>query len=802
MEQEEKNKALQAWQLVEDRFDSEVNPVQETLFALGNGYLGLRGAHEERFSGLADKTFDETFINGFYECSPLYYPEGSYALAKVHQFMLSVPNAKGISFDVDGENFDLFQGKVVHYDRSLDFQTGILRRNIEWSSPSGNRVSITSKRLVSFRRKNVFAIEYEIKALNFSGNITIKSAIDGPIAKNEDEATPRYGATVGAVSGVSLDLLKVEQSEDFSAFMHRTKNSGLGLVSAIESDLVCKNAKSVQRELVSNKQRVEQAYKVEIKEGDTICLTKYGAYFTSREHEEGELIALAKNALKEARKAGFAALCSEQKEFLSDFWRHADVEIGGNDALQQGVHFSQFHLLQSTGRDGRTSVAAKGLTGEGYGGHYFWDSEIYALPFFLYTRPEIAKKMLQYRYSILDKARERAREMSHKKGALYAWRTIAGEECSSYFPGGTAQYHINADIAYAIKQYYEATDDEEFMTKYGAEIVMETARIWMGIGAYISRHDNKFCINEVTGPDEYTAMVNNNYYTNAMAQMHLRFAAAIATKLKAQHPDDFRRIVQSMNLTDDEPIQWVKAADAMYLPYDKELGVHPQDDTFLSKKIWNFAETPQDLPLHYHYLVIYRHQVCKQADMVLALFLLGNQFTAEEKKRDYDYYEAITTHDSSLSHCTFSIMASEVGYHDKAYGYFMKTARGDLDNLHGNTSYGVHIAAMAGTWMAVAYGFGGMRVYDGKLQVAPYLPDEWQKYEFRIYFKSKLLQILVEKKEVRYSLLEGDALQFEHAGVSVQLSKGNPDKVMPITPDKPGAELPEKLGIGRQKVDA
>ena len=380
--------------------------------------------------------------------------------------------------------------------------------------------------------------------------------------------------------------------------------------------------------------------------------------------------------------------------------------------------------------------------------------------------------------------------MSHDKGALYAWRTIAGEECSAFFPGGTAQYHINADIAYAVKQYYEATGDEDFMLRCGAEIVMETARIWMGIGACIERKNNQFCINEVTGPDEYTAMVDNNFYTNAMAQMHLRFAASLAAKLKAKYPLEFHRINKSMALSTDEPREWTQAADAMYLPYDKELGIHPQDDTFLSKKKWDFnsmARPSHTLPLYYHYLVIYRHQVCKQADVVLANFMLGDQFTLDEKKRDYDYYEEITTHDSSLSHSTFSVMASEVGYPDKAYNYFMKTARGDLDNLHGNTSYGVHIAAMAGTWMAVVNGFAGMRVYNAKLQFAPHLPEKWQHYSVRVNFRSCLLQIDIDKEKAQYRLLEGASLEFKHHDANVQLTKAAPVQILAI--NKPGAKI-------------
>lgn len=779
MEREQKETAMQAWQLVENAFEIEANAVKETLFALGNGYLGLRGTHEERFDGFEANSIEGTFINGFYESSPLHYPETSFALAKEHQFMLNVPNAKCIDFSVEGEEFDLFKGEIVSYDRNLDFRTGVLTRTLEWSSPSGRRVAVKSQRFVSFERKNLFAIKYEITPLNFSGTITITSVVDDGAKNVEAEGGPRYGAAVASVGGVTLDLLSLDQSEDFSALVHRTRNSNLMLVTAIENELVCKQGSPVNREMLSLDQKRGQRYRVAVQEGDSICLTKYGAYFTSRDHKETELVTLSKKALKEARKLGFDALCAEQKKFLSDFWHCANIEIRGAEELDQGVRFNQFHLLQSVGRDGQTSIAAKGLTGEGYGGHYFWDAETYALPFYLYTKPEIARKMLEYRYSALDKARTRAREMSHPKGALYAWRTIAGEECSAYFPGGTAQYHINADIAYAIKQYYEATGDEEFMTKYGAEVAMETARIWMGIGSYIKKRNNQFCINEVTGPDEYTAMVNNNFYTNAMAQAHLKFAAHWADKLKTSQPEDFRRIKAAMNLSEDEPNEWKRAADAMYLPYDEELGIHPQDDSFLYKKVWNLAENPRkhDLPLHYHYLVIYRHQVCKQADVVLADFLLGNQFSSEDKKRDYDYYEAITTHDSSLSHCTFSVMASEIGYFDKAYKYFQKTARGDLDNLHGNTSYGVHVASMAGTWMAIVNGFAGMRAYDGKLQFAPYLPEEWSQYAFRVNFQSKLLLVEVDGKEVRYRLLEGDALTVNHRGTQVALTKAAPVKV-------------------------
>ncbi|HXT36055.1 MAG TPA: glycosyl hydrolase family 65 protein, partial [Chloroflexota bacterium] len=521
-------------------------------------------------------------------------------------------------------------------------------------------------------------------------------------------------------------------------------------------------------------QRLEQRFDIDLKQGQRARLTKYGSYFSSRDFPAGELLARTKATLETAGAAGFASLCSGQQEFLDQFWRRADVEIAGDDALQQGMHFNQFHLLQSVGRDGKTNIAAKGITGEGYEGHYFWDSEIYVFPFFLYTQPDVARKLLEYRYQGLEQARERAREMSHPKGALYPWRTIGGEECSAYFPAGTAQYHFNADIAYSIKQYLEATGDQSFLVPYGAEIVLETARIWIGIGNYAG---DRFTINDVTGPDEYTAIVNNNYYTNAMAKLHLEYAAELAETLRATRPDEFARLAQEIALEPDEPSDWRRAAEHMYLPYDAVLGIHPQDDSFLVKKRWDFAATPRDhypLLLHYHPLVIYRHQVCKQADLVLALLLVGDQFTLEEKKRDFDYYEAVTTHDSSLSTCIFSIIASEIGYRDKAYSYFMATARMDLDNTHGNSQYGVHTAAMAGSWLCVVYGFAGMRVSHGALRFAPYLPDHWSHYQFTIRFRDQVLQVRVSGTMAEYRLVEGTLLECTDHDRAIRLTAETP----------------------------
>lgn len=761
---------LDPWRLRETGLDTANNFLNETLFALGNGYIGLRGCHEEGYSGPAGNSLDGTYLNGFYESEPIVYPESAFALAKTNQFMLNVPNAKGIALWIGDERFDLAQGTLNSYERSLDLRTGVLTRNLEWTSPNGKRIALASRRVVAFGNKHLFAIDYQVTPLNFAGTIKLVSQVDGAVKNQEAGDDPRVGS---AVSGPALKLVQLDQDGGFSSITQRTHNSGFTLVSAIDSAVQCRG--EVRAGMHRGEQLVGQTFELEAQTGETVRLTKFGVYYSSRDYAEQELAKLARDTLAQARAAGFEALCAQQADYLADFWGRADVEIAGDDALQQGIRFNQFHLLQSVGRDGKTNIAAKGVTGEGYEGHYFWDTEIYIFPFFLYSKPEIARKLLDYRYSGLPKARERARQMSHAKGALYPWRTIAGVECSAYFPAGTAQYHINADIAYSIKQYYDTTGDLDFMAQAGTEIVLETARIWLGIGSY--DRAGRFCINEVTGPDEYTALVNNNYYTNAMARMHLRFAAAMVDTVRRERPLDFERIAQAVGLETDEPGQWRRAADLMALPYDETLGIHEQDDSFLSKKPWDFSATPKEnypLLLHYHPLVIYRHQVCKQADVVLALLLLSDQFTLEDKKRDFDFYEAVTTHDSSLSSCIFSIIASEVGYHDKAYNYFMETARLDLDNTHGNTHYGVHTAAMAGTWMGVAYGFAGMRVTDGALRFAPTLPARWQHYQFKIHIRGALLQVRVEPGHAEYTLLQGASLGFSHRGQQIELTSAVP----------------------------
>ncbi len=766
------------WKIIEETFDVETNLRDETIFATGNGYIGMRGNFEEGYNGPKGTSVNGIYLNGFYETVPIKYGEEAYGYAKYHQIMLNVTDSKIIKLFIENEPFDLFSGRILNYKRILDMKNGVLTRDIKWESPSGKQLKLHIQRVICLNHKHLAAISYEVTPLNFDGEITLISALNGKVQNQVATGDPRSGS---ALSGQVLLTEGKVQDGSFAALLQKTKNTQFTLVCAMENKLDIENEYGVETQ--AQEQMVAVKYIISAKQGGKIHLSKYISYYTSKDYPEEELLELARQTVTEGKQRGFEKLLAEQRQFLKEYWYRSDVEIKGDISLQQGIRFNLFHLLQSVGRDGRTSIGAKGVTGEGYDGHYFWDTEIYILPFFLYTHPEIGKKLLEYRYFILDKSRERAREMS-QKGALYAWRTINGEEASAYYPAGTAQYHINAAIIYALKKYINATDDTAFFLRAGAEMLFETARLWVDLGDYIPKKGNCFCINNVTGPDEYTAIVNNNAYTNLMAKDHLEYAYRMACMMKEKYPDEYRALAEKIGLTNAEIEEWKKAADQMYVPYDEELGIYLQDDSFLEKAVWDFENTPEEnypLLLHYHPLVIYRYQVLKQPDLVLALFLQGNRFTMAEKKRNYDYYEPITTHDSSLSPCIHSIMAAEIGYREKAYNYFMQTARLDLDDYNSNVKDGIHAAAMAGTWMSIVNGFAGMREYDGCLIFNPVVPQKWNGYRFKITFKGRMIDVNISKKASAYTLLEGEPITIQHRQDTLLLEQGR-ETIMSLEP--------------------
>jgi alpha,alpha-trehalose phosphorylase len=794
------------WTIHEKSYQAGINPHHFSLFALGNGYLGLRGSHEDRMlpttqhesSGKQDDDGQVgTYLNGFYESAVIQYGEIAYGYASESQTMLNVANPLPIQLKVNGRQLDLDQamadGTISAYSRELQLREGLLVRNMIWEAFPGVRIQLTSQRMVSLTNKAIAAMQYQILALDESVNVEVTSILDGNTHNRQSGNDPRVGSGLRGQAMHTAHTL----ANPHHSILHLTQatiRSGLELGCSISHEmktqdhgqLVFIKPTAITAPCEDEPGRVKLVYQTTVAQGQAIDLTKYIAFTDSRDFEPQELLEKADALSSEACALGFAKLVHQQRDYLDRYWKHSQIKLDGDPALQQGLNFNLFHLLQSAGRDGKTNISAKGLSGEGYEGHYFWDTEMYMLPYFLHTSPEISKALLTYRYTILPQARSRAREMGHTRGALYAWRTINGNECSAYYPAGTAQYHINADVAFAVSRYVESTGDNQFLLDMGAEILFETAELWLDLGFYNPEKSGQFCINSVTGPDEYNVLVNNNYYTNIMAQANLRKAAAAARYLKQKHPDRYLELKQALNMDlDDLTGQWQQASDRMYLPSDKAKDILLQDDAFLDRIPWDFQNVPRSqypLLLHFHPLVIYRHRVIKQPDLVLAQLLHGDSFTFKDKKRAFDYYESCTTHDSSLSTSIHAVMACELGYSNKAFRYFMTTARLDLEDQHHNTQDGLHLANMAGTWMVMVNGYAGVRVIDGYLSFKPQIDQHWDAYSFRFAHAGCLLNVTVNKDMVVYTLLEGTSIAFNHHASPIVLSEQNPRIEMPLVP--------------------
>ena len=760
----------------EDHWDPSIYPLHETLFAQANGYLGIRGSFEEGFAGPSPKSVRGTYINGFYENEKILYGESAFGFAKTNQIMLHIPDATRLRLTVDGEPVFIDTGRLWAYKRVLSLADGVLTRTMDWESPLGKRVLFRFRRFVSLQDPHLLAMHLTLTPINFSGAIELVSLIDGNVRNIQNEDDPRVGSQS---EGLFLEPISSAgyAKEGLAISVFRTRHSNLTLGCSIHHLLSREPAEAP--EVTCENRQAAIRYVLLLDPEQEASLTKFACYTTSQETPVEEIDRFLRQKGAHALQEGFDAYAASQGEILSRYWRVAEVKIENQPEVEKAMALNQFHLYQSTGKDGKRNVASKGLTGEGYGGHTFWDTEIYMIPFFIFREPKIARKLLEYRHGLLPFARERARTLGHRQGALYPWRTIAGEECSAYYPAGTAQYHINADIAYAIRQYWEVTGDDDFLVKKGAEILFETARLWSDLGHFNPERGGQFTIEGVTGPDEYTAVVDNNYYTNRMAQTHLLFAAQTADWLERRFPSEYERLTRVLGMSEEEPRDWREKGRRMYFPPIDSRGVTPQDDSFLAKRRWDFSGTPTEnypLLLHYHPLVIYRHQVCKQADVVLAHLLAGERVSVEQKRRDFDYYEPLTTHDSSLSPCIYSILASEVGYPNKAQDYFYRTVFLDMHDLHCNTVDGAHMAAMAGSWMALVFGFGGLRVNEGKLRFHPTVPPAWSGYAFRLYYRRAILEVRARFSAVTYELVEGEGIELVHREMPVSLTSENPKR--------------------------
>jgi alpha,alpha-trehalose phosphorylase len=755
------------WLLTRHGTDPAGFAQDESLFALANGTLGVRGNLEE-----SDSPSQATLLSAVWERSPIDYHERFPGFASHTDTRIPVADAARIHLRLGDTPVRLDQGEWLHFERTLDLRNGRYRRRLRWRSPDGVTLEIEAERIVSLHDAGLLAINYQVRSLDYAGPITLESSISTAREAAAQGFDPRIGSRIDG----GLTTCDALAEEDLAWVGQQTTHSGIGLVCAQRHQ----HGDELQFRYANLAPHgVTQVYEGVLAPGQTVSLDKYVAYaFTSAftEDQVAGLLTRARVSLDEAIALGYAALLTRQAQALASLWAQADLAIDGDPAIEQALRFNLFHVFQSSSRDSHGTTAAKGLTGEGYEGHYFWDAEVFMLPVLATLAPELVRAMLTYRHRTLDHARRHARELDHPRGALYAWRTISGDECSSYFPSGSAQYHINAAVAWAIRLYVDASGDDAFLLAYGAEMLFETARIWLEIGHFSARHDGAFCIHEVTGPDEYSALVDNNHYTNRLAQRHLHDAATVAEWMALTYPVEHADLSARIDLHADETAQWRRAAEAMHLPVDPALDIFPQDDGFLDKPRLSagLSTTPNRHPLllRLHPLTIYRHQVCKQADTLLALMLAGEQVDVATKRRNFDYYEDITVHDSTLSASTFAVMAAEVGYLDKAHRYFLDTLHVDLDNLHGNAAHGLHMAAMAGSWLALTWGFGGLRVHGGLPALAPRLPAGWKSYRFGLRWRDAHLRVEVDGNGAQYTLTGGSTLTFLHDGLPQQLHAG------------------------------
>jgi alpha,alpha-trehalose phosphorylase len=765
------------WSLVEKNIRPEFIGQMETVLALANGYFGMRGVHEEGIPCVQNGTF----VNGFYESWPIVYGEEAFGFAQSGQTMLNVTDSKIIKLFVDDEPFALDTASIRRYVRQLNMKSGTLDRDLVWETLSGKLVRIQSRRLISFQDRHVAAISYEVTILNEAAPVVISSEmLYQPPKEHNGVDDPRQAKFVGKVL-----LPRSSSARDGRiVLVHATERSQMILACAIDHDFESDCPWDNKSDHTENSGQV--VFNVRAEPGHTIRLTKYMAYHTSKSGNAAEIGRRAEWTLDRAADQGFANLLADQERYMDQFWRRSDVQVSNIKAerarlstveVQQAIRLNLFHILQASARAEDNGIAAKGLTGQAYEGHYFWDTEIYMLPFLIYTSPQTAKNLLRLRYGMLDKARARARELSHR-GALFPWRTINGEEASAFFEAGTAQYHINADIMYGLRKYVNATGDDEFLFECGAEMLVETARFWFDIGFFSARKHGKFCINGVTGPDEYKTVVNNNTYTNLMARENLRYAVETVERLRVQQPQVLDALIRKTGLELSEVEEWRRAASNMYVPFDDATGIYPQDDSFLDREPWDFNKTPKDrypLLLFYHPLNIYRHQVIKQADVLLAMFLLAHEFSLEAKKRNFEFYDPLTTGDSSLSTCIEAIVALEIGAFDKAANYARAALLMDLADVGGNVKDGCHIASMGGTWMVLIYGFAGLRDYDGTLSFRPQRPPEPEAtLRFPLTYRGQILDVEIDQDSTTYSLRHGERLAIRHEDEEIVLTRENP----------------------------
>jgi maltose phosphorylase len=726
------------WKIIEEGFRPEYNRISESIFSIGNGRMGQRASFEEKYSG---DSLQGAYIAG------IYYPDktrvGWWKNGYPEYFakIINSTNWIGINITVNGQELDLAKAKILGFRRELHMQHGLLSRSFKAELPNGNRVTVTSKRFVSIDDSELGAIRYSVKAMNFSGEITVSLYLDGDV-KNED-------ANYDEKFWVEIQK-EISNNEGYLTL--ETLKTKFQITTGMWFQIL-KNNQPVSAEISNTKSEkyVGAIQIISIEKGDEICIEKLAATVSSMSCKKSGLLKKAKAAIARAQKAGFDSLFENHKNKWLEKWETSDIKIEDDIAAQQGIRFNIFQLNQTyTGEDERLNIGPKGFTGEKYGGVTYWDTEAYCLPFYLSTAPvEVSRNLLTYRHKHLQKAIENARKLGFNgNAALYPMVTINGEECHNEWEITFEEIHRNGAIAYAIYNYVNYTSDKEYLAPYGFEVLLAISRFWSQRVNW-SDEKQKFVMLGVTGPNEYENNVNNNFHTNYMAVWTLKYTLEVIDFLKKEFPFLFDELLKKWKFNElSETARWQEIIDKMYFPYDEENQLFMQNDGFKDKELIPVSKLPKEnLPINqkWSWDRILRSCYIKQADTLQSLFWFENDFSAEDLKRHFDFYEPLTVHESSLSPCVHSILAAKIGYKEKSYEMYLRTARLDLDDYNNDTDDGLHITSMGGTWMAFVMGFGGVHVKNGRLTFHPFLPKKWKSWSFRINFRGAHLVVTMEK---------------------------------------------------------
>ena len=775
---------VEPWHVRELALDMSMLAQSESVFALANGHVGVRGNLDEG----DPNALPGTYLASFYEQRPLPYAEAGYGYPEEGQTVVNVTNGKLIRLLVDDEPFDLRYGEIRHHERVLDLRAGLLHRTVEWASPAGRVIRVKSTRLVSFTQRAILAIHFDVEAVDANTRVVLQSEL----VANEEIPAPSKDPRVAAALEQPLVSEEYSASSTRGVLIHKTRASQLRMAAGMDHVLHGNDGVSYHTHAQPDWARTTVG--TTLKPGEHLGITKFVAYGWSSQRSVPALRDQVDAALSAVLHTGWDNLVTEQREYLDEFWDGADVDVDGDPAIQQAVRFGLFHVLQAGARAEQRPITAKGLTGPGYDGHSFWDTECFILPVLTATMPKAAADALTWRHSIMDLAEERAHTLG-LKGTAFPWRTIRGQECSAYWPAGTGAFHINADIALAAVRQVHWTGDELFDRTQALPILVGTARLWVSLGYH--GDDGQFHIDGITGPDEYSAVVDDNTFTNLQAQRNLRYAAETAERWPAE--------AHRMDVTDEEIATWRAAADVMSVPYDSVRDVIQQDRGSTDHAVWDFAATAAadgyPLLLHSPYFDIYRKQVVKQADVIMAMHWCGDSFTPEQKAKAFEYYEGITVRDSSLSACAQAVMAAEVGHLDLAHDYLTEAALMDLRDLARNTRDGVHVASLAGTWIALIAGFGGLRDHNGHLTFAPRLPSTLQRLRFAVRWHGAKVRVEITADQATYSVENGHdtMLELAHHGTAFSLSPDAPvtlpiEAIVPLTPrpTQPAGREPTK----------